>query len=398
MPDTISTHGFIHRIGVEERPQYVFPTNNFFKGGNEVSSWDPIRHAQAIHLRYSFQFRPGSCASRIYGAAYQGAGVALSSFGNAKEIGTPILFYLFQGARIARFTSRLSLNYEWNFGLSTGWHPYDALENAANTAVGSRINAYLNAAVYFNWSFATHFDLVLGADLTHFSNGNTKFPNAGVNTTGAKIGLVYNFNRNADELLSSASHAFSHHFPKHISYDLLLFGSWRRKGVYVDDNKQVASPSAYPVAGFNFAPMYNLTYKFRFGLSFDGVYDGSANVYAKDPGSEKIPSAHHEHSEPPRQDNEYQFLRPAFGKQVALGISGRFEYVMPYFTINAGMGLNVLGRGDLKGWYQVLALKIRLTRSSFLHVGYNLQNFKTPNYLMLGIGYRFHNKYPKVRY
>ena len=29
---------------------------------------------------------------------------------------------------------------------------------------------------------------------------------------------------------------------------------------------------------------------------------------------------------------------------------------------------------------------------------YNLQNFQTPNYLMLGLGFRFNNKYPKVRH
>ncbi len=71
---------------------------------------------------------------------------------------------------------------------------------------------------------------------------------------------------------------------------------------------------------------------------------------------------------------------------------------MPFFTINVGLGTNVLGRGDLRGLYQVFALKIDVTRSSFLHIGYNLQNFQTPNYLMLGLGFRFNNKYPKVRH
>ena len=54
------------------------------------------------------------------------------------------------------------------------------------------------------------------------------------------------------------------------------------------------------------------------------------------------------------------------------------------------MGANVLSRGDMRGFYQILALKIAVTRSSFLHIGYNLQNFQTPNYLMLGLGFRFH--------
>ena len=90
-----------------------------------------------------------------------------------------------------------------------------------------------------------------------------------------------------------------------------------------------------------------------------------------------------------------EFFKPPVNKQLALGVSGRAEYVMPYFSVNFGLGVNVLhGGGDLKSFYQVLALKIEVTRSSFIHIGYNLQNFHTPNFLMLGIGFRFNNKYP----
>src|SRR5699024_2371104 len=114
-----------------------------------------------------------------------------------------------------------------------------------------------------------------------FSNGNTKFPNAGINTAGAKIGLVYNMNRDAKDVAGALFRPVVPRFPRHISYDLVLFGSWRRKGVYWGE-KQIASPGSYPVAGFNFAPMYNLGYKIRVGASLDGVYDGSANVYTED--------------------------------------------------------------------------------------------------------------------
>lgn len=202
--DTVSTytpHRFIHRLGIEARPQYVFPTNPFLRGENE--RWKPIQTSFAAHLKYSFKFRPNTCADRIYGGAYQGFGLALTTFGDKKQLGDPVTFYLFQGARIARFNPRLSLNYEWNFGISTGWQPYDNDYNSYNGAVGSRMNAYLNAGIYLNWAFSRYFDLIIGGDFTHFSNGNTKFPNAGVNTTGAKIGLVYNFNREESDLAKS---------------------------------------------------------------------------------------------------------------------------------------------------------------------------------------------------
>ena len=317
--------------------------------------------------------------------------MSATTFGDKKQLGDPISFYVFQGARIARFNPCLSLNYEWNFGLSAGWKPYDNDYNSYNGAVGSRMNAYINTGIYLNWAFSRYFDLIIGGDFTHFSNGNTKFPNAGVNTTGAKIGLVYNFNRTEEELTKSLLRPAIPRFPRHISYDLVLFGSWRRKGVYIGDGRQIASPGSYPVAGFNFAPMYNLGYKFRVGASLDGVYDGSANVYTY--MEDYIVDSNGNGTPPPRQ-----FLKPGIQHQLSLGVSGRAEYVMPYFTIGVGIGANVLGRGDLRGLYQILALKIGITRSTFLHIGYNLQNFQTPNYLMLGLGFRFHNKYPKVRH
>ena len=339
-----------------------------------------------MHLKYAFQFGPETRFGRNYPFTYQGVGLGYNTFFNSAEVGTPVALYVFQHARIAALTERLSLDYEWNFGLSAGWKPYDNDYNSYNGAVGSRVNAYLNAGIYLNWSLSRYFDFIIGGDFTHFSNGNTKFPNAGVNTTGAKIGLVYNFNREESDLTKSLVKPYIPRFPRHISYDLVLFGSWRRKGVAVGD-KQYAAPDAYGVAGFNFATMYNFGYKFRAGLSVDGVYDGSANVYTEDyivgyDGG----------------DPGYQFHTPSFDKQIALGISGRAEFVMPYFTVGFGLGFNVLHKGgDLKSFYQMLTLKVGVTRNTFVHVGYCLKDFQTPNYLMLGVGFRFNNKYPRLR-
>ncbi len=145
--------------------------------------------------------------------------------------------------------------------------------------------------------------------------------------------------------------------------------------MYIEDGRQIASPGSYPVAGFNFAPMYNLNYKFRVGASLDGVYDGSANVYTYMEGL-------YCRFEWKRHASSTSISETGHQHQLSLGVSGRAEYVMPYFTIGVGIGANVLGRGDLRGLYQILALKIGITRSTFLHIGYNLQNFQTPNYLI----------------
>ena len=375
---------FVHGIGLELRPEYVCPTNPFLAGDNLARQ--PIDLSLAAHLRYSFRFQPGSRPDRIYGGAYQGIGISYYSFENREELGTPVAFYIFQGARIARISRRLSFNYEWNFGLSFGWKPYDAQTNRANMMMGSKMNAYINADFYLNVMLTRELDFSAGLSMTHFSNGNTKFPNAGLNSIGMKFGLLYCFGRADDPLVKPRRPLLAPDFPRHFSYDLVLFGSWRRKGVEVGD-KQYASPNAYGVAGFNFATMYNFGYKFRAGVSLDGVYDGSANVYTEDYIYDAGGS-----------DPGYTFYTPSLDKQIALGISGRAEYVMPYFTVGIGLGVNVLHKGgDLKSFYQMLTLKIAATRRTFVHIGYCLKDFQTPNYLMLGVGFRFNNKYPVLR-
>ena len=248
--------------------------------------------------------------------------------------------------------------------------------------MGSKMNAFLNVDFFLNWMVTREVDFSAGISLSHFSNGNTKFPNAGLNSVGLRAGLTYNFGRNPSEAPTKTVYPA---FPRHFSYDLTLFGSWRRKGVENGDI-QVAAPDAYTVVGFNFASMYNFGYKFRAGVSLDGVYDGSANVYVAD----QIVS-----------DGYRPALiveKPGFDKQVALGVSARGEFVMPYFNIGIGLGVNVLHKGgDLKSFYQMLTLKVAVTHSSYVHIGYSLRDFHMPNFLMLGVGYRFNNKYPRHR-
>ena len=343
---------------------------------------EPIQRSLAAHLRYSFRFRPGSRPDCIYGGVYQGIGVSYYSFGNRGELGNPVAVYLFQGARIARISPLVSFNYEWNFGLSFGWKPYDTNYNRANIMMGSRVNAYLNVDFYLNWLLTQRLELTTGLSMTHFSNGNTKFPNAGLNAVGLRAGLTYNFGRKSSEM---APRTVCPAFPRHFSYDLTFFGSWRRKGIEVGD-KQYAAPDAYTVLGFNFASMYNFGYKFRAGVSLDGVYDGSANVAIADQIVEMGSSA------------DLTVEKPGVDRQLALGVSARAEFVMPYFNIGVGLGTNFLHKGgDLKAFYQMLTLKVAVTRSSYVHIGYSLRDFHMPNFLMLGVGYRFNNKYPRLR-
>ncbi|MDY5487463.1 acyloxyacyl hydrolase [Butyricimonas virosa] len=373
----VSPRKFVHGLRVEGRPEYIFPTSSFLKGENAEGRI--IRGAFSTHVKYLFRYCPGSIDERIYGDVYQGVGLGFYNFGESRQLGNPVAFYLFQGARISSLAPWLSLYYEWNFGLSAGWKPYDSYYNSYNTMIGSKVNAYINANFYLRWRLSPRVSLLSGLTVSHFSNGNTKIPNAGLNTIGGNIGLECNFYRKDDlKSLERKNALLAQPFRRHFTYDFVFFGSWHDRLVKTSDGFS-PSPEAYPVFGFNFTPMYNLNYKLRLGVSLDGTFDGGANLYTEGDVYGKV--------------DKSDIVRPPLGDQFALGLSGRAEYVMPFFVVGVGIGANVIGKNDLNMFYQLLTLKIALSRAVFLHVGYRLQNFNEPNFLMLGIGFRFNGKY-----
>ena len=365
----------IHRVGIDLFPGYVFPTHDFFKGTNRQS--EPVNTTMSAHLKWAFQFAPDSYFGRNYPYASQGIGVAYNTFFNGDEVGTPVALYVFQTSRIASLTERLSLDYEWNFGASFGWKPYDEFTNDYNNIVGSKVNAYINLGLMLNYRLTPDWSLTLGAGFTHFSNGNTSYPNAGVNTVGGRIGVVRTFGGGQWKPRCYAPDPFT----RHISYDLVLYGAVRKRAYIPSDPSQgVLLPGHFGVLGLNFNPMYNVSRYFRAGLSLDAQYDESANLsgHVVNPGASA---------------DDLKFYRPPFREQFAVGLSVRAEIVMPIFAINIGVGRNIICKGkDTDHFYQILALKTHLTKDLFLHVGYQLYKFKDPNNLMLGIGYRFHSK------
>ena len=373
----VSPRKFVHGLRVEGRPEYIFPTSSFLKGANAEGRI--IRGAFSTHVKYLFRYRPGSVDGQIYGDVYQGIGLGFYNFGESRQLGNPVAFYVFQGARISSLAPWLSLHYEWNFGLSAGWKPYDSYYNSYNTMIGSKVNAYINANFYLRWRLSPRVSLLSGLTVSHFSNGNTKIPNAGLNTIGGNIGLECNFYRKDDlKALERKRALLAQPFRRHFTYDFVFFGSWHDRLVKTSDGLS-PSPEAYPVFGFNFTPMYNLNYKLRLGVSLDGTFDGGANLYTDGNVYGSV--------------DKSDIVRPPLGDQFALGLSGRAEYVMPFFVVGVGIGANVIGKNDLNMFYQLLTLKIALSRAVFLHVGYRLQNFNEPNFLMLGIGFRFNGKY-----
>lgn len=352
----------VHRIAADAVPATIFHTNDFLRGGNEETR--TMNHDMTFTLKYAFmnhdEVRPGS----IHQGAYQGVGLARHEFN--RWLSNPISVYLFQGAPIINFSRRVSLNYEWNLGMAFGWNAYDEETNPENKVIGSKVTAYIDVDMYLRWMMSRYLDFNAGFSLSHFSNGNTTYPNLGLNTCGIRLGMAYYINRQ----LPTATPVVRESYPscRGLYTDVILYGAWKQ-GVGHQGDEYYLLPGRYAVMGFNVNPMYRLNPWLSLGASLDGGYDRSAsreNDYTEEP----------DHT---------------FRRQVALGLSARSEFAMPYFSINFGVGTYLLGnRNNFRGVYEVLALKIHASRRAMVHIGYSLVDFKTPNNLMIGLGWRFH--------
>lgn len=357
----------IHRAGVSIRPAWNQQMWQYFKGANP--SGEPLTMNASLHLQYSFMFPEGSRLGDMYPTAYQGLGIAPYTFFSRESVGYPVAVYVFQGGRLARLGNRLSLDYEWNFGASFGWR--------SGSVSSTCVNAFIDAGLMMTWCPVPEWSVSAGADLFHFSNGSVRLPNTGLNCLGMRLGVVRIFGsehiqdqgrpvRRADD--------GKYGFIDRMAVDVNVYGT--AKQIYISrDNSKYDLDGTFAVVGMHLNPMYQACRLVRAGVSLDLEYDASANrrsyVYQISDGVA--------YSEDPQP-----------GTQFSAGFSLRTEFLMPIFSVNLGVGYNVMARNDdQRGGYFLIALKTWFTDNLYLHTGYKCRGLYRPEHLMLGLGWSF---------
>lgn len=374
-PDTCKR--IINNIGIDIRPSYAFSSykDDILSEKLELSDARKTKLSMSLHLKYAFNFSPATKEGRMYPGCWQGIGAAINFLGNDRGIGTPIAIYALQGAPIYKFNEKLSLYYEWNFGASFGWRKCDGNIAHSNLIVGSTVNAYININSGLRWRLNENYSMTAGVDLTHCSNGNTSFPNPGVNFAGIRIGVTHSLGKKCKEGIEcDVQMPDTLKSNRKFEFDITAYGAWRRR-VYRGGDAPVLLNGHFAVAGINFAPMWRMSKTFRVGVSGDFQWDESTDLkrhYIAGTTTEDI-----------------KFYRPPIFNQICMGLSGRAELVMPIFSVNVGIGYNIVGPEETKASYQLANLKVRLTDHIFINVGYQLLNFQRQNNLMLGMGYTF---------
>lgn len=346
--DSLMFHDISHHMTVELIPSYNIPTHGYYRGFNDHDEAVPA--AGAMHLKYGFSLNPESRPGALYPTAYQGIGLGVQSFFHHKMTGTPILLYIYQGSRIADLGTDISVGYEWNLGASYGWK--------TNQVVSSLWNIYINVCIPFTCQISPSCRLSLGPEFTHYSNGDTSFPNGGANTVGCRIGFTYATNENADTRSPGRAlfQTDKMSFRNHMEYDLAIYGGFRAKRQMNDSWVELIN-KPFATAGLTFNPHYRFNRYFSAGPSLDILYDSSTS--------------------------ETGFL-----KQSGCGLSAKGELSMPFFAVNIGAGYGISDSYQLRGFYTTYGLKFFMNDKLFVTINYRLSSRQYCHNLMFGMGIR----------
>ena len=367
--DSVVVNTLYHNVGVEFSAGYNLPTHGYYNGYNPLNK--PLFVNSLAHLKYGFGYQPHTRPGSLYPNVTQGIGLAGCTFYTHKLMGTPVLAYIYQNAQLHQFGDDLSLDYAWELGGSYGWKKTDLIATSANV--------YINVGLKISYDVSEYFTLNVGPEFTHFSNGDTKYPNGGANLFNLKVGVIGHVvpmqsetdRRAIDEYESELKNKS---FAERMEYDLVLFGGWR-SGKYVGKRSYVIN-EPFPFFGLNFMPMYRLNRHFSAGLSLDLLADRSANLYdvVYDSDIKEVIS----------------YSQPELKEQVAAGLSLKGDITMPVFTVGVGVGGFVVPAGNsLRGIYSTFSLKTFVTEKLFLNISYRLSTRNYTHNLMYGMGIRF---------
>jgi hypothetical protein len=250
-------------IGLGYEGGYILPVDD----KEEVNDLFRKSFYRTLTVTSSWDVPASSVYSRLYRNPKLGLGVSLVNFNNV-ALGKPITAFGFTEIPFTSLRSNWYFSYGIGAGIGFGFNHYDKTSNPENMAIGSSINAYLEANFKAGYWLSHNFLLAIATGYRHYSNGSVKQPNAGINIIPFQLSLKYRtreFNYDAVEAqLPEFKKNFSYVFYTNIGMKQL-----ETEGSMIFKN----------LTGFNAG--YQFSYKYRLALGFDLTYSAG--------GSERVP-------------------------------------------------------------------------------------------------------------
>ena len=136
----------------------------------------------------------------------------------------------------ANLTPKAKYPLRMRFGAGIGYitKPFKFPDNTLNKAIGTHLNGAMQLEYSKYFKLNEYMQLATGLGLTHFSNGNFKKPNLGINMPHLNIGLTYIPTSKKDEMQNFE--VGSSNGPGH---GLALVLGYSKREVAIDDPKRI---------------------------------------------------------------------------------------------------------------------------------------------------------------
>lgn len=260
----------IKSLGGNKKPHYVSNVHVFSRLAYETGKILPVDDKDQVNqllknssyssiiLSNSWDVSPSSVYSRIYRKPKLGLGIGFMNFSN-QSLGKPYMFYGYTEIPINKKESRLNFTYGMGLGVAWNFQHYDKTSNPGNEAIGSSVNAHLQASFNMYYWLSDHFIMGIGTGFRHFSNGALQKPNAGINIIPLTFSLQYKV---LEREVSNVAPELPP-FKPHWSYS--LYNSVGAKQLEMDE------PVVFKnLLGFNAG--YQFSYKYRIAAGIDMTY------------------------------------------------------------------------------------------------------------------------------
>lgn len=369
----------------------------------------------------------------LYNYPYIGCTFYHSRLGNFYELGQVYAFYPFINYPLYRGETS---QFTFKFGLGVAYltNCFEHLENPYNFSIGSHLNGAVNLSFEYRQEITARLQSVASIGLTHFSNGATKSPNYGLNTFSGAWGLAFYLrDPRANALFAKRPEYYKYEFDgkNWFSMDLDF-------GLGVKDVSQTMGKNErYLVQEYSLRTLAQITTSSRIGLNFSIIKDNSDKAlpdhFVQDGQTYLIGNVWDTVKEKYHNEiirlREYQLIKPNLGICYSMTMN-RMSYLF-----ELGVHLNFRRRDDKGGWrtqamldedgkpvtmnkpldpkeypvstlspyalatdfskgsvYQKITIQYRLIDNLYAQLALTT-HLARADYLCLGFGYRFHQKY-----
>jgi hypothetical protein len=344
----------------------VLPTNDFVKGDNIMHI--PINSFRAVSLQFFKQTAGEKLWEQLYGFPRFGISIYNARFIDAKEIGNPIAVYGSLGIPLFR-VKNFSLFTNVGFGLTFNWESYG--EDRFNIALGAEESVYIDLGPSIEYKINKSLLIDVGISFTHFSNGNLKSPNFGLNTFAPKLSFGYNFNRPDKGFKYQIVPAFK----KKSDIFISLYGGLENILYYGHDVDSVTKNKGvyYPTYGFSGTYNRQVSYKSKFGIGLMVDYLGAA------------------HSSIKAINGKLEDIDASLRKGIEFSVYPSYELLIDRLSLLIQPGFYLYRtkyKGRSPGFYQRIGIKYDVIKNLSMGINLRAYDFQTSQFIEWTMAYR----------